>query len=860
VREVDFSNKSERRRSERVSQSIPLIVRGIDLLGQPFEESTSTLVVNLHGCRYSSKRHMSKNAWVTLGLRDGSEIRNTRARIAWVQRPQTIRDFFEVAVELESPGNIWGMQRCPENWGAVEASALPHQPVRWEETPAGQTEGNRLPVIIGTIEANVISNSGNENPSFSGESAAPLGRPPQTLDQSPLLRDLTAELHRQAAQAMQAAAAQASEDFRRLAQEADQNRTSTAEEFFQNWKNSLEQAHSEARNDLSAHLSAKQEEFLTELRSQFEERFAQAKTVLQDLEHHTRTARDLQNDLAARAEQPRQQRDEPAPAGQAPIEREPGAERWRERLHLELALAETQWKELLESSLDNGIERLALQLSQRSQDMIRNAEERIANRFAELRQPLAETSAEARDALNGMRSELEHEMTRARSSLVEIEQVVSRLKDYSGQLEVSSHDTLNELHRRLENILDGHTREMNRHAESLVAGMSDRLNPTFDSLGSQLVERTTAEVESRLAPYLDRVPALIRDLSVREMQAEESLRLHRERLRQLSENSQRDVSAQISGALSALHNDFDSARTQALAKWNEELSATTARASQSVSESIGQTSEWLQNEARARLQVVGEQVLATAKSNCDEINSQAAQKFVDDVAARSSTHLQHVQQQLEDAAGDVGARSRSTLDEAASAAAASFGQVLQTIAANESEHFVAASRDILQKRTEELERVGDEVFGNLTLSSESAFLGFRNQVEAQVETSVAGGRNALTAELASMLERFDAEGAAKQQEWAQGLERLSEEATGKHQERLQTACDTWLVSSVRRLNEHGQNIVESLMRSAEQSLRDSCSKVFEGLAETMRGRPLSNGGFPAHAQATGRDVTENTPS
>jgi hypothetical protein len=101
---------------------------------------------------------------------------------------------------------------------------------------------------------------------------------------------------------------------------------------------------------------------------------------------------------------------------------------------------------------------------------------------------------------------------------------------------------------------------------------------------------------------------------------------------------------------------------------------------------------------------------------------------------------------------------------------------------------------------------------------------------------------------------------AKQQEWAQGLERLSEEATGKHQERLQTACDTWLVSSVRRLNEHGQNIVESLMRSAEQSLRDSCSKVFEGLAETMRGRPLSNGGFPAHAQATGRDVTENTPS
>ena len=41
---------------------------------------------------------------------------------------------------------------------------------------------------------------------------------------------------------------------------------------------------------------------------------------------------------------------------------------------------------------------------------------------------------------------------------------------------------------------------MNRHAESLVAGMSDRLNPSFEALGNQLVERATAEAESRLAP------------------------------------------------------------------------------------------------------------------------------------------------------------------------------------------------------------------------------------------------------------------------------------------------------------------------------------------------------------------------
>ena len=119
---------TERRRSERVSESLPLIVRGIDLLGQPFEERTTTLAFNLHGCRYTSKHHLPRNTWVTLDLPQGvaqgagqpnagtnsdagatGNSRTTlRARVAWVQRPHSIRDFFQIAVELESPANIWG--------------------------------------------------------------------------------------------------------------------------------------------------------------------------------------------------------------------------------------------------------------------------------------------------------------------------------------------------------------------------------------------------------------------------------------------------------------------------------------------------------------------------------------------------------------------------------------------------------------------------------------------------------------------------------------------------------------------------------------------------------------------------------
>ncbi len=113
---------TERRRSDRLFEPVPLVVRGIDLLGQPFEERTATLALNLHGCRYSSKHHLPKNTWVTLELPQTQNRPNVRARVAWVQRPHSIRDFFQVAVELEDPANIWGLDALPEDWATAEGS------------------------------------------------------------------------------------------------------------------------------------------------------------------------------------------------------------------------------------------------------------------------------------------------------------------------------------------------------------------------------------------------------------------------------------------------------------------------------------------------------------------------------------------------------------------------------------------------------------------------------------------------------------------------------------------------------------------------------------------------------------------
>jgi hypothetical protein len=900
---VDLNQpNTERRRSERLSESLPLVVRGIDLLGQPFEERTTTLAFNLHGCRYASKHHLPRNTWVTLDLplavaQDAAQAnaassasanstenaRTTlRARVAWVQRPHSIRDFFQIAVELESPANVWG-SAAPE-WNsaaaatpeAFPAAASPIRPTpRFSERPATDVApGNsgesmdhfQTEARIDSQEFHTASEPAHEptRDAAPGLEAAPAA-------DNPLLRELRAELDRQAKDAVLAAAEQAREEVLQTAAATVRERASSAEELFAKWKSEVEKMQAGAREEFFAQVAAKQDEALGALHSGFEEKFGQARELLGEI---TRQAEALREESGNAQEATSQVARvllqlEAADAARNSKAAEPTKEEiaaqesavtvWRGRLESEMTLAQGQWNELLQSSLDNNLQRMVEQLAERSQEAVRNAEQKMTERLGELRQPFAQAAAEARETFSGIQSSLEQEVAKARSSLAEVKQVASRTEEFSAQLEAASHDTVNELHRRLERILDAQTAEMNRRMENLSGEVSQRVIPVLDSLSHQFQERAVAEAEAKLAPHLARVPALLHELAAREVQLQDSLRVHRERLRQVSENNQREVAAQVAATLANLHADFEAARKDALVKWSEELDASGVRASHAAAESIGHTSEWLQQEARARLQALVEQSFVTAEAGLGQRSADAAQKFEAQLATQSAAHLGQIQAQAEGVAGEVTAHTRSELERAAESAAASFGLLLHDVSDRETTLYSAATSATRRERTEEFDRSTQQLLHQLEGNAFSSVERFRAQMAAQWETSVGEGRAALGAEFASALEGFRSERDAHQNEWTAQLERMSGDAAGKFQDRLQTTADSWVMVSVRRLNEHGQNGIESLLRSADQALRDSCSKVFDGLAQMLRERATSvagAGNVAGFTQLSGRDMPE----
>jgi hypothetical protein len=118
----------EARRSTRINSPVRLVIEAKNKIGQPFQEKTSVVSLNLHGCRYRSRHDYSIGMWVTLRLtepRGEAESGVLRAQVRSVRAPKNPNELYQIGVELESPANVWGIPAPPSDWERTfEAAAF----------------------------------------------------------------------------------------------------------------------------------------------------------------------------------------------------------------------------------------------------------------------------------------------------------------------------------------------------------------------------------------------------------------------------------------------------------------------------------------------------------------------------------------------------------------------------------------------------------------------------------------------------------------------------------------------------------------------------------------------------------------
>src|SRR5438045_5459403 len=215
------SPELRKRRSTRIVQAVPLLVTGVDALGRPFVERTSSLIINCHGCRYQSKHYVLKNMWLTLEIphpEAGQPARGVRGRVAWIQGPRSVRQLFQVALELEVSGNVWGIAFPPEDWFAFpEGVQVPPvldgapEPPPLPPTTTSPAPGAEVPVPVS--EAEIPPGNINDNLRVF---PSPASATDASLQLARQVARLVADARQQIQAAAQEAASQAVSAERRL--------------------------------------------------------------------------------------------------------------------------------------------------------------------------------------------------------------------------------------------------------------------------------------------------------------------------------------------------------------------------------------------------------------------------------------------------------------------------------------------------------------------------------------------------------------------------------------------------------------------------------------------------------------------
>jgi hypothetical protein len=119
VSKTPAKDGSDKRRSTRLTFSLPVKVRGFDALQEPFAELTRTITVSCHGCSYLSRNYVPKGSSVTLEIPHGDPQqppREATARVVFIQRPKRAHEMLHIGLNLDVPGNVWDIPMPPDDW------------------------------------------------------------------------------------------------------------------------------------------------------------------------------------------------------------------------------------------------------------------------------------------------------------------------------------------------------------------------------------------------------------------------------------------------------------------------------------------------------------------------------------------------------------------------------------------------------------------------------------------------------------------------------------------------------------------------------------------------------------------------
>ena len=933
---------AQKRRSTRIVQAVPLTVTGVDALGRPFQERTSTLIVNCHGARYQSKHYVLKNMWVTLEVphnEPGHAARSVRGRVTWIQRPRTVRELFQIGVELEVSGNVWGIAFPPSDWipfpesGIAAAPQIPAPseiPQRAQEEEDWSTEHVPGPQPVKSaeqvlkpvepplkpaeqpIEDNVrvlpLPGTGDASLQLARQMARLVAEAKQQIQTAarenathavaaetrPLLSALQAQLSDAAEKSVAAAVAAHLEK----SQQETQRRMETEREagmaaMLERLSGELERRLGEARQQIDAQLAEVEQKRRAEFEDQIQQ---QVQAAVQKLESLSGNAAANQDEIRKDIEQLKEssaksaadeirrwqeqmdQRTADAQARLAQMDQSArrlgeqiaaattlGEVGWRGLLESDLEAAHAKWREKIDAAMEEASRRATEQLTKSGESYERQIEQHINL----LNSTRSQITGETQSAVGSLRAAIDQEKANGEAVVAQFRESLVRLgakrDEFTAQMQAAS----DEWSRRAENLLASQTMElearrgefaallqaastewarradgmlaaqsveMDRRAESTVTGMAQRLQPMLEAAGHETIEKLAGDLEQRLSPQIAAATEMVAKLSFDREEADKAIAAHQQRVWQASDRSLQDTAARGKELLAQIEKDFGESARAASARWLAEIETRATDTSHSTFESLYKSADWYEKKIQTQMQTTLEKGLDLATSRLREKAAEMSGLFASELDHYSRSFVEHARGQMQEHARDAGEAGSRQIAEAGDAAAAKFTERAAQLGQEQLDVYASKTKSTFEQNVAHVDAHVAQVSSELESSAQGFAAEFQRVLSQHGQQTLALGKQELALQIDQAKDALLLDTQALERRFQSSLASLGTAAMDEHKQRLENASNTWLLTTVSKLNQQSGKLIDDLADTTEKRLKAVCGNVFSEMGETLRQR------------------------
>jgi hypothetical protein len=842
---------ANKRRSTRIVQAVPIVVTGTDALGQPFKERTSTLIINCHGFKYQSKHYVLKNSWLEVEIpqpEPGAQPRVVRGVVTFVQRPRTVRELFQLGVEFESPGNVWGIAFPPDDWFSVEtaeptAPAVPAPaapaPKLVSPPPKAAPAAPPRPVIPDRIMAELPVSVARQISAMIADAQKQFQQSAQEAISSALASEtqrlfgeINAQMRDAAAKAVESAAADYAErTFGRMTERIEEAQKAALQESKAAWSREIENGTQGVTQRFLAQLEAT----ASGLRADWAQR------IREDLENATRRLDEIEQRLSAAqsaADVTSRQTHENVSALREEMEallsearrtlislHDAEVEKEKARLS-ELASEAAKLAERIRATADAALIGWQQEAEKMARSAVESAEQTIAAHATEIsEQASAQVAAHAEKHLAEADARLQATSRSLDEHIARGEACAAHMDSTARRIEELSHGAVAEFNKRFNSMLVAQNEELNAQVEHLISTLEGRVTPVLESKGAEIKSRLESEIEQHLKPLLERARATVEELAARQARAAQAIEEEKVAMRAAADEVARGAIESMRAMAAQVEKGFGESVRGVMEQCLAELDEKSTEVTHTTFESLYKSSDWYQKKAQASMHSALEKVVTEAAGHLRDKAAELSGIFASELDHYSRSYVEHTHGLLAEAAQSMADRLREQFQEAMEAAAARMADEAHRIATDKVDSLKQESEAVVKRSSAWLSVHIDDLQKEMAEHAQRAAGEFDHRLQVQWREELIAASRQFQAQMAPLLDSWKSDFQAAQRDWLSAMEGHSDESLDKFRERLENVSNTWMLAAVSNLSQQAQQLLDSLVRSSEENLRRTCAQV-----------------------------------